>query len=416
MPVNSTRSAFENPFRPGAGHMPPYLAGRTKEQDRFRRLVQQGDTITENLVLTGLRGVGKTVLLETLRPIAREHRWLWTGADMSESASVTEEKLALRLITDVSVITSTLLQHTSSRQLVGFVSGVERESRTIGFSELMQTYNSTPGLVVDKLKAVLTFVWQALHAHVNGIVFAYDEAQILSDKARNGEFPLSMLLELFQALQRQGMKYLLVLTGLPTLFPRLVESRTYSERMFHVMFLTRLSDDESREAIVRPTQARGCPFTFDENTILTIMRLSGGYPYFIQFICREIFDVCLTKLDTGEPLIIPEEAIVSKLDNDFFAARWERATDRERELLYVAASLPNCDDEFTVSDIVSLSHQSLRKPFSASQTNQMLVRLSDKGLAFKNRHGKYSFAVPLMWRFVRRQYERYPDLFSSKYA
>lgn len=406
-------AAFENPFRPGAGHMPPYLAGRTKEQDRFRHMLTQGETITENLVLTGLRGVGKTVLLETLRPIAREKRWLWTGADMSESATVTEEKLALRLITDVSVITSTLLQHTNVRQPVGFTRSLEAQSAPIGFQELMSTYEQTPGLVVDKLKAVLSFVWSALSQHVNGIVFAYDEAQILSDKAKDGEFPLSMLLELFQALQRQGMKFLLVLTGLPTLFPRLVESRTYSERMFHVMFLAQLSDAESRDAIVRPTLKPGCPFVFDENTVLSIMRLSGGYPYFIQFIGREIFDVCLIKLDTGEPLTIPEDAIVSKLDNDFFAARWERATDRERELLYVASSLPSCDDEFTVSEIVNLSQLRLQKPFSASQTNQMLSRLSDKGLVFKNRHGKYSFAVPLMARFVRRQYERYPGLFTT---
>lgn len=409
-------TAFENPFKPGAGHMPPYLAGRTKEQDRFRQLLKQGDTITENLVLTGLRGVGKTVLLETLRPAARENRWLWTGADMSESATVTEEKLALRLITDVSVITSTLLQHRSVRQPIGFSRALEADSRSIGFQELMATYNETPGLVVDKLKAVLTFVWRAVAGHVNGIVFAYDEAQILSDKAKQGEFPLSMLLELFQALQRQGMKFMLVLTGLPTLFPRLVESRTYSERMFHVMFLTQLTDSESRDAIVKPTLEAGSPFRFEESTVLSIMRLSGGYPYFIQFIGREIFDVCLTKIDAGEPLTIPEEAIVSKLDNDFFAARWERATDRERELLFVSSSLPNCDDEFTVSDIVNLSQQRLEKPFSASQTNQMLARLSDKGLVFKNRHGKYLFAVPLMARFVRRQYQRYPDLFSSRFS
>ena len=99
---------FTNPFRPGAGHMPPYLAGRTHEQDRFRELLRQEQGVLENLVLTGLRGVGKTVLMETLKPIARQSGWLWTGADMSESATVTEERLALRLITDISVITAPL--------------------------------------------------------------------------------------------------------------------------------------------------------------------------------------------------------------------------------------------------------------------------------------------------------------------
>ena len=99
--------------------MPPYLAGRTSEQERFRELLQQS-TITENLVLTGLRGVGKTVLLESLKPIARSEGWLWTGADMSESAGITEERLATRLITDISVMTSPLLRSSASRNPLGF--------------------------------------------------------------------------------------------------------------------------------------------------------------------------------------------------------------------------------------------------------------------------------------------------------
>jgi hypothetical protein len=393
--------------------MPPYLAGRTHEQDGFRRLLGQDGAIIENLVLTGLRGVGKTVLLETLKPIARQERWLWTGADMSESASITEDRLATRLITDLSVITSSILSQSRTANAIGFGLEPTQTSTPVDFQHLSAIYEATPGLTVDKLKRVLNFVWSALQGLVSGIVVAYDEAQILSDKSKAGEYPLSMLLELFQSVQRQGMNYLLVLTGLPTLFPKLVEARTYSERMFHVMFLTQLAVPESREAIVIPTQERGCPLTFDENTILTILRLSGGYPYFIQFICREIFDVGMNKLQSGQPLVIPEDAIVSKLDNDFFAARWERATDRERELLIVIASLPNCDEEFTVAETVNLARLKLKNPFSASQVNQMLSRMSDKGLVFKNRHGKYSFAVPLMSRFIRRQFTKYPDLFSG---
>ncbi|MEO1676082.1 MAG: ATP-binding protein, partial [Pseudomonadota bacterium] len=67
-----------NPFKPGAGHMPPYLAGRNDEQQAFKQLLAQ-NVVTQNLVLTGLRGVGKTVLLETLKPIAIDQDWLWTG-------------------------------------------------------------------------------------------------------------------------------------------------------------------------------------------------------------------------------------------------------------------------------------------------------------------------------------------------
>src|SRR5438477_7072451 len=107
MPLNSPQPArrrtlaalpppFPNPFRPGAGHMPPYLAGRTVEEDEFKKLLQQ-TVILKNLVLTGLRGVGKTVLLESFRPIASQNGWLWAGTDLSESSSVTEHTIAARI-------------------------------------------------------------------------------------------------------------------------------------------------------------------------------------------------------------------------------------------------------------------------------------------------------------------------------
>ena len=84
---------FTNPFRPGAGHTPPYLAGRQAERVEFQRLLGQA-TILENMILTGLRGVGKTVLLDSFRPLAIEHGWVWVGTDLSESTSVSEDNMA----------------------------------------------------------------------------------------------------------------------------------------------------------------------------------------------------------------------------------------------------------------------------------------------------------------------------------
>jgi len=75
---------YTNPFRPGAGHQPPYLAGRQFERKEFSRVLEQ-TTILENMLITGLRGVGKTVLLDSLKPLAFEKRWIWIGADINES-------------------------------------------------------------------------------------------------------------------------------------------------------------------------------------------------------------------------------------------------------------------------------------------------------------------------------------------
>jgi hypothetical protein len=113
----------------------------------------------------------------------------------------------------------------------------------------------------------------------------------------------------------------------------------------------------------------------------------------------------LQQLDAGEKASVPIQDITRKLDNNFFAGRWARATDRQRELLVVIASLENCDEEFTVQEIGECSRKQLKKPFGASHVNQMLAALSAAGLVYKNRHGKYSFAVPLLGRFIQRQQE-----------
>ena len=256
----------------------------------------------------------------------------------------------------------------------------------------------------DKLKSVLLFVWRSLPTGlVSGIVFAYDEAQNLCDHRNRDQFPLSILLDVFQSVQRQNVPYLLILTGLPTLFPKLVEARTYSERMFHIIFLSQLTPEASREAALRPVQEQGCPITFTETTIETIVKMSGGYPYFIQFICKEIFDAWLRQLSADQAMTIPLFEIEKKLDNDFFVGRWANATDRQRQLMHVISTLETCDTEFSVQELVNASKEMLNKPFSASQTNQMLSSLGSVGLIFKNRYGKYSFAVPLLSSFIRRQ-------------
>jgi hypothetical protein len=97
------------------------------------------------------------------------------------------------------------------------------------------------------------------------------------------------------------------------------------------------------------------------------------------------------------------QEITQKLDGDFFAGRWARATDRQRDLLTVIAKFGTADFESTVQEIAEKSRSELEKPFSSSHINQMLNALATAGLVYKNRHGKYSFAVPLVNRFILRQ-------------
>ena len=398
-----TEPTFQNPVRPGAGHAPPYLAGRSAEKEEMRRLLRQ-TVITENMVLTGLRGVGKTVLLETFRPLALKEGWLWANADLSESVSVTEDTLAIRILTDIALFTAPLLAQESKQIDLGFASQERIVRKPLNFAVLKQYYENIPGLVADKIKGTLEYVWSVLpHESIKGAVFAYDEAQNMTDHATRNQFPLSVLLEVFQSIQKKGIPFMLVMTGLPTLFPKLVEARTYAERMFHVVFLNPLDEQSAKEAILKPVQDAKCPLQFSTETVDAIWKLSSGYPHFIQFICKEVFDAWLTKIASNDVPSIPEAEILMKLDTNFFAGRWAKATDRQRDLLQVISLLDTCDSEFTVQEVVLESRNSLMKPFTASHVSQMVSNLIDLGLVYKNRFGKYSLAVPLMSGFIRRQ-------------
>lgn len=393
---------LQNPYKPGAGHSPPFLAGRDQEKRDFQKLLGQ-TTILENVILTGLRGTGKTVLLtDAFKPLALSSGWSWCSADLTETASISDEKLALRILTDLSTITSSIPIAVHGTQEAGFTGASGSTVERLDFQRLTWFFERTPGLTSDKLRATLEWVWEIFrNTGGKGIVFAYDEAQNLSDHAERDAFPLSQLLDVFQSIQRKSIPFMLVLTGLPTLFPKLVEARTYAERMFHVITIGSLSQDQCRQAILEPIKTAASPIQLDEPSTESIIELSGGYPYFIQFICREVFDAFLQQINLHQHPAVPVSSIIQKLDTDFFAGRWNRATDRQRDLLRVIASLDTCDSEFTVQEVAEKS-KTFAKPFSNSHINQMLAALTAHGLVYKNRHGKYSFAVPMLGDYIRR--------------
>ncbi len=399
-----------NPYRPGAGHRPPFLAGRMEEKEQFAKLLEQ-QPVTENLILTGLRGVGKTVLLEDYHPIASEARWLWVGADISERSTHTEENLCVRLMTDLAAALSGVVLGEETRIPVGFGSEATKTTHRLSYADLHSFYDETPGLPSDKIKAVLRAVQSTLTGSgVRGIVFAYDEAQNLQDHSDRTELPIALLLEVFQSIQRSDSDVLmmLVLTGLPTLYSKLVESRTYSERMFTVQTLGTLSSSETREAILKPTQDTAVQF--NDPSIESIWQESSGYPYFVQFFCREVFDVWVGRHNRGEDLgEVPLGPVVSKLDEDFFAGRWNILTERQRDALTAIAALEGDPDYFSIQDVAAKSKVVLDSGFSPSNLSQVFQQLITKGLVYKSRHGEYSLAVPLLAQFTRRQVAPRPD-------
>jgi hypothetical protein len=208
--------------------------------------------------------------------------------------------------------------------------------------------------------------------------------------------------DVFAYLQKRdlGCQFLLVMTGLPMLVTKLNEARTFTERMFHTLVLDRLTEKEAREAIVKPIEITQSTLGFSNKTVERIMNESKGYPFLIQYICKEVFDTWIGKMTVGMAPSVPMKEITAKLDQDLFAPRWSRATDRQQTFMQVIATLESSDDEFTIQEITTASRQILRKPFGPSHATQMLGHLAEKGLIYRNRRGSYCFAVPLLASFI----------------
>ena len=336
--------------------------------------------------------------------MAIQQDWLWVGADLSETASLTEERLAIRLLTDLAAKTSAIVLHDVEITGMEFKPTTEMRQQTLDYDLLTRHFESVPGLISDKLKSTLEMVWNLIeHKGYRGIVFAYDKVQNLADHADDREYPLSVLLDIFQSIQRKEIPFMLVLVGLPTLFPKLVEARTFSERMFHVLTLDRLTPPDSREAIEKPIQKVGCPYPLSEPLIDSIIRESAGYPYFIQYICREVYDVALQKHETSSAINRLGSRDHSQAGYGFFCrplGQSHRPATRPLE--------NHCRDRRLRRGVLDSGRggrtsKHTANPFSASHVSQMLTKLAVVGIVYKNRHGRYCFAVPLFGLFIRRQ-------------
>ena len=411
------RKLLENPFRPGADHRPPVLAGRERERDYFKRLLRE-DFATENILITGLRGFGKTVLLDDLKRTAQGEGWVWVGNDLSESASLSEDRLALRILTDLAQSLSEILVQGTEGQAApseqDFDEAVDDLDPTT-FEALKAKYERTPGLPSDKLKAVLGRVGAILtRAKLRGIVLAYDEAQCLSDHAQRDEFPMSMLVETISSLQkRDGVTpVLLVLSGLPQVFNALIEARTYTERMFHVMQMERLSRHDTAAALLSPMKPLMPPLNCPPDLFEKVVDLSGGYPYLIQFFGKELIDALLKNGGVLNSSQFPSPEVMDRLDAGLFAARWNKTTDKQRRFLKLIANRgPQPSNEFSAVEIAALNNDD--GEFDSTQANQLLLALCEKGLIYRTRHGRYAFTVPMSEAMISRRIQIEQDVETS---
>lgn len=389
---------MENPFNPGSGSPPPFLAGRNDEMKLFENILKSNATgHNANVILTGLRGTGKTVLLNEFNRICIEQKFFPIKRLQFSSKYCDTLEFDKALKYDLSsAVTSLSIKKKVTQKLASFGNFVKPKSVGIpGTFYYEPSYSSTDIPFEDHLKNFLSNNWQIFEDKgYHGVVFLFDEFHSVIDLHKKNQFVLSDFIAAINELQNQNCKYFLVLTGLPKLPLNIKTSRSYSERMFRTIELGNLSKNEANLAISKPLKQSS--YSFQKDLIDRIVHDTGQYPYFIQFYCREILNnVSKKRIDLKDYKLI-ETIIVKQLENDFFEPRIENLAKEEERLLIAMSKITLKDMQF----------KEIQKESKIKKTSlpSYLDRLEKKGLIFNHKHGVYRFSLPLLRQYLIRKY------------
>jgi hypothetical protein len=384
------------------GLEPPYLADRCDQLERFGRFLDGLPDFPRNVRLTGLRGVGKTVLLQRYAGTAMERGWVVVSREWSEHLR-DERAFALALVADCrqaaeqTARTRRLKAAAASAidralDLLGSLS-VSLAGITVALRSPSHQREPTPALEDQLFDAVVSACRGVTAAGGSGIVLCYDEAHVVRDSVATLQLPLSTLLAVTARLQREGVPLMLVVCGLPTLTENLARAKSYSERMFQAEELDRLRSPEDVHAFTLPLQTAGR--RHDPALAKAMAADSRGYPFFIQFFGALLWESSawpspLTESDYHHS----RPAMLAALDRAFFDARLARTSAVERRLLQTIAS---CGETAPLKQVIG----ALR--MSNGATQRLIYRLADKGLVYRPERGVVAFAVPLFGEYLRRR-------------
>lgn len=399
------QSVPRNPFRPGMGLEPPYLADRGGQLERFGRYLAGFPEFPRNLRLTGLRGVGKTVLLRRYAGLAEAEGWLVIRREWSEHLQ-DERIFCLALVEDCQHAaercssSSVLRQGASSvvRQALDVLGSITVTMAGVAVAVRPRTgQKAGPITFEDQLfLAQRSACEAAVSAGFRGILLCFDEAHVVRDSPRSRQYPLSTLLSTVARAQIESVPLMLVVCGLPTVTENLARAKSYSERMFQAEELDRLRTPEDLYAFGQPLSVagRGAEPGLAEMVIAD----TCGYPYFIQFLGAQLWEASewpeVVRVQDYEEI---RPAVLQALDRTFFDARLSRTSRLERRLLHAIAQ----DGES--ASIGSVVRQ---LAISNGAVQWAVLRLIEKGLLYRPERGTVAFTLPLFGDYLRRRSHR----------
>ncbi|USQ76434.1 ATP-binding protein [Ornithinimicrobium cryptoxanthini] len=399
---------IRNPYAPGAGQRPPELAGRDEQLDRFQVVLEriQRGRPERSMILTGLRGVGKTVLLNALRSTAVRSRW-GTGKFEARPDQALRRPLAAALHVAVRE-----LGHPRGEELdhvLGVIKAFAQKDQP--GAKLRDRWN--PGIDVPAISGRadsgdIEIDLVELFTDVGGLAADVGKgAAVFIDEMQDlGPDDISAICAACHELSQTALPVIVVGAGLPHLPAVLSASKSYSERLFRYNRIDRLDRSNADQALRAPAQHEDADFT--PEALDALYAATGGYPYFIQAYGKAVWDHAPQTPITAEDVRVASPEAESELAVGFFGSRYERATPGEREYLramadlgaQVAADDPDAVDAIESVPTADVAAHLERKPQSLSPARDALLK---KGLIYSGERGRIAFTVPHFGRYLRAQ-------------
>ncbi|MCW2523982.1 MAG: ATPase [Frankiales bacterium] len=392
---------IRNPYAPGAGQRPPELAGREGELRAFDVVLERvaRGRAERSIVLTGLRGVGKTVLLNALRSAAVRAGW-GTGKLEARPEQALRRPLAAALhlaIRELSGADPDGLQH-----VLGVLKSFALKSASdVKLRDRWQPGIDAPAVAgradsgdieIDLVELFSDAAGLAADTGA-GIAIFIDEMQDLAPE------DISALCAACHELSQNGLPLVVVGAGLPHLPSVLSASKSYSERLFRYARIDRLTKESADVALQTPARDEDAEFT--PEALAAMYAMTAGYPYFIQAYGKAVWDVAPHSPVTAEDVAVAAPEAAAELAVGFFGSRYERATPAERDYLRGMALAgereASGNEAVTTADVADILG---RKPQSLSPARDALLK---KGLIYSAERGLIAFTVPHFGRYLRSQ-------------
>lgn len=384
---------IKNPFSPGAGSPPPELVGRDEVLEQARILLGRVKRrkSEKSLLLTGLRGVGKTVLLNRIGDAcaAEGYKTVLIEAHESKSLAALLAPLLRKLLFELDRIAGA--GDKAKRGLAILKSFVGAVKLSYGDIELgldidPERGSADTGDIETDLPSLFSAVAEAAEERGCHVAILIDEIQYFS------QAELSALIMAMHKMQQRQLPLVLIGAGLPILPGLVGESKSYAERLFSFPAIGPLSEADAGKALRDPVRSSGADF--EDGALCEIYRLTQGYPYFIQEWGYQAWNLADSPLISLDLVKAATQTVIHRLDENFFKVRFDRQTPREKQFLRAMAQLgPGTQRTSDIAELLKVKITSLG-PVRAS--------LIKKGMIYSPSHGDMAFTVPLFDEFMRR--------------